>query len=255
MRRNLYILALVLLAHLSAATGTSAANSNAVCPAVRIECVGCGTLVSQGDQVTLIAKVASGLDSNSQPMFNWSLSAGTITGGQGTNNITIDTTGQGSNTITVTVEIGGLKTTCPSTASFTIEVNVGCILPRKFDEFGDINFEDEKARLANFAIQLMNEPGAVGYIIVYAGRRARIREAERQLERAKNYLVNQHGIAASRLEPIDGGYREDLTIQLWILPDVGPRLNMVDPSSTIDPSEVEIIPDTPQRTRRRGRNR
>ena len=33
----------------------------------------------------------------------------------------------------------------------------------KFDEYGNIKFNDEKARLDNYAIQLQNEPGAQGY--------------------------------------------------------------------------------------------
>jgi len=42
---------------------------------------------------------------------------------------------------------------------------------RQFDEFGDINCEDEMARLDNFAIQLQNEPAAKGVMIFYGGRR------------------------------------------------------------------------------------
>ena len=38
---------------------------------------------------------------------------------------------------------------------------------RKFDEYGNIRFNDEKARLDNFAIQLQNEPTSQGYIIGY----------------------------------------------------------------------------------------
>ena len=68
--------------------------------------------------------------------------------------------------------------------------------PRKFDEYGNIGFNDEKARLDNYAIQLQNEPGAQGYIIAYGG----LREVKDQAraDRAKNYLVNTRGIDAGR---------------------------------------------------------
>ena len=68
--------------------------------------------------------------------------------------------------------------------------------PRKFDEFGDINCEDEMARLDNFAIQLQQEPSWRGYIIFYGGRRfrgrlPRVGEAAARAGRMKPYLVNR----------------------------------------------------------------
>src|ERR1043165_3773873 len=47
-----------------------------------------------------------------------------------------------------------------------------------FDSYGDLSWEDEKAHLDNFAIALQNDPGATGYIIVYAGRRSCVGEAK-----------------------------------------------------------------------------
>jgi len=38
---------------------------------------------------------------------------------------------------------------------------------RPFDSYGTIRWEDETARLDNFAIQLLNEEKLVGYILVY----------------------------------------------------------------------------------------
>src|SRR5687768_15744126 len=38
------------------------------------------------------------------------------------------------------------------------------------DKYGNILWEDEKARLDNFAIQLMNDPNLIGYLYVQAGR-------------------------------------------------------------------------------------
>ena len=55
--------------------------------------------------------------------------------------------------------------------------------PRKFDEFGDLNCEDEMARLDNFAIQLQNSSSDTGYIIFYGGRRFRGRSAEARRRR------------------------------------------------------------------------
>jgi hypothetical protein len=52
--------------------------------------------------------------------FNWSISAGTITRGQGTGNILIDA--EKGTSVTATVEVGGLPADCSTTASATIEV-------------------------------------------------------------------------------------------------------------------------------------
>jgi hypothetical protein len=85
----------------------------------------------------------------------------------------------------------------------------------KFDEYGDIKFNDEKARLDNFAIQLQNQTGSQGYIIAYGTCEG---QGQQRADRAKNYLVNTRGIEAGRITAVDGGCRADLTVQLWIVP-------------------------------------
>ena len=86
---------------------------------------------------------------------------------------------------------------------------------RKFDEYGNIKPDDQKARLDNFVIELQPEPTAKGYIIVYgycAG------QAQRHAEWSKDYLVNKRRIDAGRLITVDGGCKEDLVTQLWVVP-------------------------------------
>jgi hypothetical protein len=85
----------------------------------------------------------------------------------------------------------------------------------KFDEYGNIKFNDEKARLDNYAIQLQNDPTSQGYIIAYGSCAG---EAEARAQRAKDYLVNTRGIDAGRLVTVDGGCRSDLAVELWIVP-------------------------------------
>ncbi len=64
-----------------------------------------------------------------------------------------------------------------------------CGLSFRFDEYGDIAFSAEKARLDNFAIQLQSQTDA-RYIIVYAGRKALVAEAMTEPIARKTYLVN-----------------------------------------------------------------
>jgi hypothetical protein len=92
-----------------------------------------------------------------------------------------------------------------------------------FDVFGDINCEDEWARLDNFAIQLQQQPLAKGYIIFYGGRIFRGRlpkrgEAAARAIRLKPYLVEARGIPSKRVVVINGGYDESWNAELWIVP-------------------------------------
>ena len=92
-------------------------------------------------------------------------------------------------------------------------------LIRKFDEYSNIRFSDEKARLNNFAIYLQkNEPKFKGYIIAYASENMRSGEAQARAKRAKNYLVKMRGIEATRIVAIDGGCRDRLEVELYALP-------------------------------------
>jgi hypothetical protein len=210
------------------------------CPTVSVSCP---DTVTAGSPVTFTANVSGG-DPNVTPTFNWTVSAGTITSGQGTSSITVDSTGV-SGPITATVDVGGYDRSCATSNSCTVNVPV-IRTARKIDEYGNIRFNDEKARLDNFAIELQNDPTAQGYIIAYGGRRGRAGEAQARADRAKNYLVNQRGIDPTRIVTVDGGFREDLTVELWLVPS---GANAPTASPTVDPSEVQTT--TPRR--RRGR--
>lgn len=119
--------------------------------------------------------------------------------------------------------------------------------PVKFDEFGNLSAKDENARLDNFAIQLEHMSDTVGYIIVYAGRRAGVGEAYTRSKRAKDYLEG-HRAMMGRVVAIDGGYREDFTMELFIgLREEGPPTA----SPTVDSSEVQIINDQAKPRKRR----
>lgn len=121
-----------------------------------------------------------------------------------------------------------------------------------FDTYGGISWELEKLHLDNFAIQLQHDSDSIGYIIVYAGRRACVDEAKARALRAKKYVVETRGIQASRIKWIDGGYREELTVVLQPAPRGAPELTA---SPTLKPGEAQIIknckPKSPK-PRKRG---
>jgi hypothetical protein len=213
------------------------------CPTVDVSCP--TEPVRPGTPITFTANVSGG-DPGVTPTFNWTVSAGTISSGQGTSSITVDTTGLANNSsVTATVDVGGFDRSCSTSDSCTTSISAPAEA-RKIDEYGNIKFNDEKARLDNYAIELQNDPTAQGYLVCYGGRTGRTGEAQRRCDRAKNYLVSTRGIDASRIVTVDGGFREELTVELWVVPSgATPPPN----SPTVDPSEVR-----PARApRRRGR--
>ena len=232
-------------------TSTTVTVNRCDCEVIPIPCptvtVSCPSDVQENQPITFTANVSGG-DTNITPTYNWTVSAGTISSGQGTSTITVDTTGLGGQTVTATVDVGGYDRSCATSASCSTQV-IRTAVAKKIDEYGNIRFNDEKARLDNFAIELQNDPTAQGYIVAYGGRRGRAGEAQARADRAKDYLVNTRGIDPSRIVTVDGGYREDLTVELWIVP-TGAQAPPNSP--TVDPSEVQVI--QPRRGRRRGRD-
>lgn len=184
----------------------------ASCPNINILCP---DNVAANAPITFSASVVGGT-MNSAPVYNWSVSAGTITSGQGTPTITVDTTGLGGQAIQATLEMSGYNVS-NCTATCTVQVPL-IIQPRKFDEYPDIAFDDEKARLDNLAVQLQSEPDARGYIIAYGSRRGRTGEAAARARRAKDYLITMRGIDSGRIVVIDGGLRDQLAVELWLVP-------------------------------------
>src|SRR5258705_1080595 len=209
------------------------------CPVISVSCP---ESVDLNAAITYTANVTNG---PAAATYNWSESAGTISSGQGTPTITVDTAGLGGQTVTATVSLGGADPACSgTTASCTTSVKPPPPEPVRFDEYGNIKFNDEKARLDNYAIQLQNQPGSTGTIIAYGSYAG---EAQARADRAKDYLVNTRGIEAGRITTVDGGCRSDLAVQLWIVPS-GATAPAVDTTNLISP-----CPERRKPARRRAR--
>ena len=91
------------------------------CPTVMVSCP---ENVKSSQSMTFQANVYGG-DSTVKVTYTWSVSAGKISGGQGTPVITIDVSGVSSEFVTATVSIGGLETGCVNTASCTTRTSGG----------------------------------------------------------------------------------------------------------------------------------
>ena len=117
-----------------------------------------------------------------------------------------------------------------------------------FDEYSSICWEDEKARLDNFAIELLNNRTAIGDIIVYDGERACRGEAVARAVRAKKYMVEYRKVEQDRIVWRWGGYLlGDMTTTLVITPR-GAHIWPFKPSLSAD--EVTFVGNCKNKVRR-----
>jgi hypothetical protein len=179
-------------------------------------------IVREGDIITFAAVTTA---TGAVPLnYRWTVSPATarIVSGEGTPALVVDTTGYGGRAVTaeLMVDDGSGEAACQriARATTTVQASQAQSGPSRFDEFPVTTFDDVKARLDNFAIQLQNTPGGRGYIIVYGGRESRADQADRLGARAEGYLTGARGIEAGRLTVIKGGRREREMFELWLVP-------------------------------------
>ncbi len=229
-------------------SGVAFSQSPKQCPTVWVE--GPSTTyetVSTDEPITFSAHLSAS-NSTAQPEYRWEVSAGTIVSGQATPKITVDVVGLGGLVITAKVSVGGLACSAEASRSITL-LPEGMVCGLAFDQYGDIRFEDEMARLDNFAVQLQNYKTAQGHIFVYAGKQTYKDEAKERLQRAKDYLVNVRGIEPERVITIDGGYRMDFSFTLLVVP---PGAAPPSASPELSPSEIELTKPRPRNSARRN---
>lgn len=184
-----------------------------VCPAIEIVCP---TDIAMGQPITFTSRLTGGVPANTNAVYNWTVSAGTIIQGQGTETIKVDTAGLGGQTVRASLSVGGYNLECA--ADCGVAVPLPKLSNKKFDEFPDISRNDEKARLDNYGIELQNDPTATAYVIVYPGRFGKKGEVQHHASRIVDYLVNSRGLDKSRIVTLVGPARDNLFVELWITP-------------------------------------
>ena len=183
-----------------------------VCPHVQIICP---QNVALDQPLTFNSNVTGGTNVGT-PIYNWTVSAGTITEGQGTPTIKVDITSLAGQTVTATLSMGGYPLDCSDSCAVQIPIpEAKC---RKFDEFPNIARNDEKARLDNFGIELQNDPTSTAYVVVSPGRSTRQGDVQRRATRIVEYLVNSRGIDSRRIVTLVGAAKDELLVELWACP-------------------------------------
>lgn len=179
--------------------------------------------VTEGEIITYTADAAYTGTSNLK--YNWKVSPSSarIISGLGSPTLNVDSTGLGGQRIiaTLTADDGSADPTCAQTAqavSIIAPIEKHVIVAREFDECVSCSYDDQKARLDNLAVELQNDPSTRAYILAYGGRMSPLGQVEVLMSRAREYLISQRGIDASRLVVINGGFREADSVELWIVP-------------------------------------
>lgn len=182
--------------------------------------------VMEGDLITF-ASFNSVTTGAIPVLYNWSVSPNTvkITSGLKTPAITVDTTGMGGETITAELDVndGVYDAACRQRISVPtiIDKRPPPPSPVRFDEFESLAFDDDKARLDAFAIELQNQPDSQGYIIMYQGTdklSMKSRNVDKLSKRTLDYLVKTRGVDPRRIVITNWGTRAKTMYELWIIP-------------------------------------
>lgn len=179
--------------------------------------------INEGEIITFAADVSYGGTAGLRYAWTISPSKAKVISGAGTPTITVDSTGLGNQRIiaTLVVDDGSSDPMCRQTAQSVAVVTAPerkVIVAREFDECNNCTFDDQKARLDNLAVELQNDPSTRAYIIAYGGRYSPLAQVEVLMKRARQYMIDQRGIDASRLTIVNGGFREDDSVELWVVP-------------------------------------
>jgi hypothetical protein len=179
--------------------------------------------VTDGEIITYTADASYG--GTATLKYNWKVtpSSARIISGQGTPTLNVDSSGLGGQKIvaTLTADDGSSDPSCAQSAqavSLVASLPKREIVAQEFDECNNCSYDDQKARLDNLAIELQNDPSTRAYIIAYGGRSSALNQVEVLMSRAQDYLITQRGIDASRFEVVNGGFREENSVELWIVP-------------------------------------
>ena len=185
--------------------------------------------VAEGDLITF---VATNLTPAAVPLtYRWRVSPDTarVTSGLGTSSITVDTKGIGNQPITaeldVTDDVYGATCQQQNSVSTGVET-VELPKPFRFDMFESKSFDDDKARLDNYTIQVQSVPDSQAYIVMYQGTDAasvKRGDVDKLSQRALDYLVKARGLDPSRIMITKWGTKDKTTYELWIVPPGAPQ--------------------------------
>lgn len=181
--------------------------------------------VTEGDPVRFraIPDIASPIPVK----FRWTASNGTITSGQGTDTIIVDSKGMGGRTINAELDVNDdvYDNRCRQVINVPTEIERIPEDPKieklRCDEFIAVSADDDKVRFDNCVIMAQNTPDSRLYVIIYPGtdRRSRtVNTYERLSRRSLDYMVRNRGMDPARITFLKGSPRARTSYEVWIVP-------------------------------------
>lgn len=82
--------------------------------------------------------------------------------------------------------------------------------------------DDVTGRLGEFGIRLLKDSQLKGYVIVYGTPHNKQNATAKLVKIAKDYLIEELGVSSDSFAAINGGYREDPTVELFLIPRAWP---------------------------------
>ena len=110
------------------------------------------------------------------------------------------------------------------------------------DTFGQATGEDRSARFDNFFHQILNNPKSLGYVFIYCGKTCGNGEVESHF-RGIEIKTAWNKFPRDRLVVLNGGYRDTLQVELWI---VSEGACPPAPKSTLNIKDVTFSSATPR---------
>ena len=185
----------------------SLAQEASPCPTVAIASA---AEVNSPDAAEFKVSVTGG-SADVDPLYNWTVSAGTISSGQGTSSIQVATDGMAAgDVIEAEVEVRGFQGSCDTSASASIKV------VKKATKVFEAAYKDD-AELARLLDGLVGkrEPDGKAYIVFHAGRDAPAGELDRLKKTAKAHIETR-GEDPANYPFMDGGTRDQTSIEFWL---------------------------------------
>jgi hypothetical protein len=173
-------------------------------------------------EIAQLGKITAQFNTPVRYIWTVSPSNARIIGPSDRDSITIDSTNLGGQTITakLVVDDGREDALCRQMDEASTKVkSVEKPQPKrwKHDEFPSRAYDDVKARLDAYVIELNNKPDSKGYIVVYGGTKSKPAQTQKLNARVIDYLVKDRGLPPERIVIIQGGKRDNDYVELWVV--------------------------------------
>ena len=198
----------------------SVSDAQTKCPDVKLTSP---DIIKEGEPAIFTATVTGG-DANVTYTYNWSVSSGTISSGQGTSSITVDTKGLGGQSCTATVDLGGVDRTCSSYASSTVSIdNVPKTELHIKGNFSTTkSFTDDAGKFAgDFMSAYYASESTKAIIFLYPGKDTKAATAVKQMTAATKTAFTKYGVKPVMYKIVTAGKRAQTSYEMWIVPKDG----------------------------------